>query len=117
MKKILANLFIILGFAVTSTQSIYADEAQTGVNHETTEQSISSGTVTLNVKSALLASKGLDSYKIKVISTTSKKDPRLAVVTLKGTQKSKKLVRQAGNVARGVEGVGEVRNLLKVSKD
>lgn len=107
MRKILIRLLMVVGLAVIGSSAVYA---------ESTEMAISSSTVTLNVKSALLASKGIDSNQIKVISTTSPKDSRLAIVTLKGTQKSKKLVKQAGDVARKVEGVGEVRNLLTVSK-
>lgn len=116
MKKILKSLLLVAGFTLMVSHISFADEPAAGKSKETTEQAISSGTVTLNVKSALLGTKGIDSNKIKVISNTSQKDPTLAIVTLTGTQKSKKLVKLAGKVARNVEGVGGVHNQLKVSK-
>ena len=104
MKSLLHSTMIGLGLAIgamVATPYLYAN---TG---ETAGQYISSSALTAKVKSALVATQGLDSNDINVTTVND-------VVTLQGVVDNKAQAELADRVASGVSGVVGVNNKLTV---
>jgi osmotically-inducible protein OsmY len=74
---------------------------------EKTGEYLSDSALTAKVKTALLEEKNLKSLGIKVESTDG-------VVTLSGTVPSPEAIREAGEVAKSVNGVKDVHNAIEL---
>ncbi|MCC2645594.1 MAG: hypothetical protein K0R49_761 [Burkholderiales bacterium] len=114
MKKILNALLIVAGTALLASPMVNADDLK-NKDTETTSQYVSAAATTVKVKAALLAKKKLNSTEIEVTSVDAP-NGNGAIVTLTGTQPNQTKVELAGEVARGVSGVSEVKNELKAKR-
>jgi len=116
MKYEFAAGFLALGLALAPVAGYSADKAmekspapsKTEKAIEKTKDAIDDGVITTKIKAEYAKDKTVSMLKISVNT-----DPK-GVVTLSGDAKSKAEADQAVKIAKGVKGVTEVKNEIKV---
>jgi hyperosmotically inducible protein len=98
----------VLGLSTAALPAAYAADTTTnGKPKQSAGEYASDTVVTTKVKAAIVADKSLSALDIAVVTNNG-------IVTLTGTVASSKQSDAATHAARGVEGVKQVKNDLKV---
>lgn len=97
----------VLGLSTAALPAAYAADTTNGKSKQSVGEYASDTVVTTKVKAAIVADKSLSALDIAVVTNNG-------IVTLTGTVASSAQSDAATHAARGVEGVKQVKNDLKV---